>query len=427
LSEAIRREAVTCALAGIAAVDPGDLVRRALATQHVDGDVTLFAVGKAAGPMAAAAVAALAGTIRQGVVISPEAVALSSARMACFVGGHPVPNEQGADGARELVRLVAGLRPGETLFCLISGGASSLMTLPPDGISIADIAAATSSLMRAGATIQELNCVRKHLDQLKGGRLTALASPARVVALVLSDVVGDSMDTIASGPTVADPTTVADAVAVLQRHGVWDQVAPSVRAHLERGDDESPKPGDPRLARAINRIIGSNVTAAIAACDQARNMGYVSQVVTTSLTGEASEIGASVARQTREECQRTGKKVALIFAGETTVTVKGSGAGGRNQELALGAAIAMEGDSGMAVASLGTDGIDGPTDAAGAVADGESVARARALGFDARATLAANDSHTFWKALGALVRTGPTGTNVMDIVVALAVPQQTRV
>jgi hydroxypyruvate reductase len=416
---------VTCALAGIAAVDPGDLVRGALATQHLDGDITLVAVGKAAGPMAAAAIAALAGTVRQGVVISPELVKLSSARIAGFVGGHPVPNQRGADGAREIARLVRGLRPGETLLCLLSGGASSLMTLPPDGISVADVAAIASALMRAGATIQELNCVRKHLDQLKGGRLAVLASPARVVALVLSDVVGDSLDTIASGPTVADPTTVANAVAVLQRHGVWEQAPPSVRAHLERADDESPKPGDPGLARAVNRIIGSNATAATAARDQARNMGYLATVVTTSLIGEANEIGADIVRQTREECNRTGKRVALIFAGETTVTVKGSGAGGRNQELALGAAIAMDGISGMAVASLGTDGIDGPTDAAGAVADGESAARARALGLDPRATLVANDSHTFWKALGALIRTGPTGTNVMDIVVSLAVPQKT--
>lgn len=413
---------MTCALAGIAAVDPGDLVSRALATHHIEGDVTLVAVGKAAGSMARAALTALAGTVRQGVVISPYPTTLPNERVTCFVGGHPVPSERGADGARELVRVTRGLRPGEMLLCLISGGASSLMTLPPAGISVSDMATTTSLLMRAGATIQELNCVRKHLDELKGGRLAALAFPARVVALVLSDVVGDSVATIASGPTVADPTTIADAIAVLRTRGIWDRVPTSVRVHLESGADESPKAGDPRLERALNRIIGSNVTAATAACAQARAMGYTAQVVTTSLTGEASDAGAAIARQAREECERVGKRVALIFAGETTVTVRGTGSGGRNQELALGAAMAMDCIPGMAVASLGTDGVDGPTDAAGAVADGESVARARALGLDPAATLAANDTHTFWKALGGLVRTGPTGTNVMDIVVALAAP-----
>jgi glycerate 2-kinase len=211
---------------------------------------------------------------------------------------------------------------------------------------------------------------------------------------------------------------------VLRSHDLWNVVPETVRAHLERGTDESPKPGDPRLNRSASYIIGSNVTAAAAACAQARSLGYAARVVTTSLTGEASSVGAGIARSTREECARTGTRVALIFAGETTVTVRGSGTGGRNQELALGAALEMDGarEMEMAVASLGTDGVDGPTDAAGAVADGDSVRKARALGLDPAAALATNDTHRFWKAIGALVRTGPTGTNVMDIVVALAAP-----
>jgi glycerate 2-kinase len=422
LSEAIRRDAVTCALAGIAAVDPGDLVRRALAQIHLEGNVTLVAAGKAAGSMASAAIVALAGTVRSGVVISPDPTATSHDRIMSFVGGHPVPNERGVEGARAIVGVVEPLRAGDTLLCLISGGASSLMTLPAAGLSVHEVASTTTLLLRAGATIQELNCVRKHLDQLKGGRLAALAFPARVVALILSDVVGDSLPTIASGPTVADPTTIGEATSVLRAHGLWDLVPAAVRVHLENGEDESPKPGDPRLERSVNRIIGSNVTAADAACAQARSLGYSARVVTTSLTGEASAVGADIVRDTRGECKRQARKVALIFAGETTVTVSGPGSGGRNQELVLGAAIAMDGTPGMAVASLGTDGVDGPTDAAGAVADGESITRARALGLDPAVALAANDTHTFWKGLGGLVRTGPTGTNVMDIVVALAVP-----
>ena len=413
---------MTCALAGIAAVDPGDLVRRALELQPVQGDVSLVAVGKAAGSMASAAVATLAGAVRQGVLIAPDPVVMEYGPITCFVGGHPLPNERGADGARAITRMVEELRSDETLLCLISGGASSLMTLPAIGLSVEDLASTTTLMLRAGATIQELNCVRKHLDRLKGGRLTALAFPSPVVALVLSDVVGDSLSTIASGPTVPDPTTIADAISVLRSHALWDLVPAAVRTHLENGTDESPKPGDPRLERSATRIIGSNVTAADAACAQARALGYMARVVTTSLTGEASAVGVDVVRSARDECSRAGTRVALIFAGEPTVTVHGAGTGGRNQELVLGAAIAMDGVRGMAVASLGTDGVDGPTDAAGAVADGESLGRARVLGLDPAATLAANDTHTFWKALGALVRTGPTGTNVMDIVVALAVP-----
>jgi glycerate 2-kinase len=421
MSEAIRRDAVTCALAAIAAVDPGDLVRGALERYRIGGDVALVAVGKAAGTMMTAAAGILGERVQRGVAISPDPVKCADG-VSCYVGGHPVPNERGAEGARAVLALAESLGSGDTLLCLVSGGASSLMALPADGLTVADMASTTSLLLRAGASIQELNCVRKHLDKLKGGRLAATAFPARVVALVLSDVVGDSLTTIASGPTVADPTTVAEAIAALEARGIWDAVPDAVRAHLKRGTDESPKPGDPRLASAESHIIGSNVTAAEAACAQARALGYAARVVTTSMTGEASSVGAEIVRALRDEVARAGSRVALVYAGETTVTVRGSGVGGRNQELALGAAIEMDGASGMAVASLGTDGVDGPTDAAGAVADGESIRRARARGRDPVTALAANDTYNFWKSLGALVRTGPTGTNVMDIVVAAAVP-----
>lgn len=413
---------MTCALAGIAAVDPADLVGLALGRLRFAGDLSLVAVGKAAGPMSAAAVSALAGTIRRGVVISPNAIASPSPRLKYHVGGHPLPNEEGVAGAEAMVKMLGDMRPGETLLCLVSGGASSLMTLPAHGLTLDDVSQTAVLLMRAGATIDELNCVRKHIDRLKGGRLAALAFPSPLVALVLSDVIGDSLATIASGPTVGDPTTVDDAVTILRSHQLWDRVPPSVRDHLARGEDESPKPGDPTLAAADNRIIGSNVTAAVAACAQARALGYDARVATTSLAGEASRVGAEIVLQTVQELRRQSRPVALVFAGETTVTVRGTGSGGRNQELAMAAAIAMDGLGHMAVASLGTDGIDGPTDAAGAVGDGDSMARGRMVGLDANALLAANDSHAFWKALGGLVRTGPTGTNVMDVVVALARP-----
>jgi glycerate 2-kinase len=426
MSEAIRRDAVTCALAGIAAVDPGDLVRSALEQHPVDGHVSLIAVGKAAGAMASAAVGVIGSSVRRGVVISPDPVAIRVDGMSCFVGGHPIPNERGAQGARAIVEMAGSLRADETLLCLVSGGASALTTLPAADLSVGDVASATRLLLRAGATIDELNCVRKHIDRLKGGRLASLAFPARVVALVLSDVVGDSLATIASGPTVADPTTIADAISVLRSRGVWKELPGSIRAHLESRADESPKPGDPRLAHAESHVIGSNVTAAEAACSQARALGYAARIVTTSLTGEAGVVGGEIVTALRDERERVDDRVALIYGGETTVTVRGAGTGGRNQELALCAAIAMDGVPGMAVVSLGTDGVDGPTDAAGAVADGDSIGKARAYGLDAHAALAANDAHTFWKSIGGLVRTGPTGTNVMDIIVALAVPDGIR-
>jgi glycerate 2-kinase len=422
MSEAIRRDAVTCALAGIAAVDPGDLVRSALDRHRVDGDVSLIAVGKAAGSMASAALGVIGPSVRRGVIISPDPVTIDANAIACFVGGHPIPNERGAEGARAVLEVVESLRADETLLCLISGGASALTTLPASGISVDDVASATTLLLRAGAPIEQLNCFRNHIDQLHGGRLASLAVPARVVAFVLSDVVGDSLATIASGPTVADPTTIADAIAVCRSCGVWDRLPASIRLHLESATDESPKSGDPRLRHAENYVIGSNVTAAAAACSQAQALGYAARIVTTSLTGEASVAGAEIVKAARDECARVGERVALIYAGETTVTVHGTGTGGRNQELVLGAAIAMDGVPGIAVVSLGTDGVDGPTDAAGAVADGDSISKARSHGLDARAALAANDTHTFWKSIGALVRTGPTGTNVMDIIVAVARP-----
>lgn len=372
--------------------------------------------------MAGALVALLGDRIGEGVLISSQPVSITKS-IRCFVGGHPVPNEQGAAGARDIVSMLTGLDPDDTVLCLISGGASSLMALPPDGITVDDIVATTRLLLHAGATIAEFNCVRKHLDLLKGGRLAAIAHPARVVALVLSDVVGNSLSTIASGPTVADPSTFADAIAVLESHQLLERVPDSVREYLLAAKSDSPKPGDDRLAEARSIVIGSNVTAAEAACAQATSLGYEARVVTTALTGEASTTGADIVRQIREARDAApDRRVALIYGGETTVTVHGTGTGGRNQELVLGAAIAMDGVDGLVVTSLGTDGVDGPTDVAGAVADGASIARAKALGLDPAASLSNNDSYRFWKALGALVRTGPTGTNVMDIVVALGVP-----
>ena len=432
-------------MAGIRAVDPYTIVAEALrrAPGEATGEnsaVTVVAAGKGAAAMARAAADTLGDRIDRGVILAPVPVDAPSARWRVYRGGHPIPSDEGVRAAREIHQLVCALDGSTTLLCLISGGASALMMLPPDDVPLADAQAVTTALLRAGATIAELNCVRKHIDQLKGGRLARLAAPAAVVALILSDVVGDPLDVIASGPTVPDPTTIADAIGILRNRGVWEQTPASVRRHLESGGDESPKPGDSCFATTVSVLVGNNGKAAEAARAHAESLGYDATVVTTTLTGESRDVGASIAQHAlalQAHRAPNAPPQCLVYAGETTVTVTGSGIGGRNQELALAAAIVLDGSRGITLASIGTDGIDGPTDAAGAVADGRTLPRARALGearspaagwltqllparalgLDASRALATNDAYPFWRALGDLVITGPTGTNVMDLIV----------
>ena len=410
------KAAVDCALAGIRAVDPYTIVSGALKTANL-GPVSVVSVGKAAAAMARGASATLGDHVRRGIIIAPGDIDPPDERWTTYRGGHPIPTEAGVIGARAIFDLAESLGADDTLLCLISGGASALMTLPADGISLADTQTLTDQLLRAGATITELNCVRKHIDALKGGRLARLASPARVIAFVLSDVIGDPLDVIASGPTVPDQTTIADAIQVLQARKVWERTPVPIRRYLESGVDESPKADDPCFANVTATVIGNNTKAAEAARNRAMALGYEAQVMTTTEAGEAREVGARLA-DFAQALQRTmTAPQALIFAGETTVTVTGSGRGGRNQELALAAAIALKGTTGITLVSVGTDGIDGPTDAAGAVADSQTIVRASALGLDARAALENNDAYPFWQALGDLIVTGPTGTNVMDLIV----------
>jgi len=414
-------DAVRCALAGIAAVDPVVLVERALTGHSYGPNVSLVAIGKAAPAMAAAVADMLGPYLRRGIVIAPTPVSLPGAPIVAYCGGHPIPSAEGVRGAQAVHRLAGSLAAEDVLLCALSGGASALMTLPPDDVPLDDVCDVTQLLLDAGATIDELNCVRKHLDRLKGGRLAALAFPARVEALVLSDVIGDPIATIASGPTVPDPTTLEDAVGVLRSRGVWDRVPERVRDHLHVAH-ESPKPGDMRFSRTRTRVIGSNAIAAEGAAAHARALGYDARVVSTSLAGEARAVGARIADEARAMRSALTKPLALIHGGETTVKVTGTGLGGRNQELALAAAIALDGVDGVTITSIGTDGIDGPTDAAGAVADGTTIARATARGLDARAALRDNDSYRFWTGLGDVVTIGRTGTNVMDLVIVTIMP-----
>ena len=281
----------------------------------------------------------------------------------------------------------------------------------------------TELLLRSGAGIRELNTVRKHLEVLKGGRLAALAEPAAITALILSDVVGDPLDVIASGPVSPDPTTFEDAIDVLRSRGIWSAVPESVRAHLLRGRKaavpETPKPGDPTFRGVCTRIVGNAALAALRAAEKAEQLGYRAFVDSTVVTGEARQVGESIAERVLS-LLRSGEAVCAVWAGETTVTVRGDGRGGRNQELVLSSALRLDGHDGVLVFSAGTDGIDGPTDAAGALATGSTVARARRLRFEPEEHLERNDSYPLFDALGDLVKTGPTGTNVMDLMLALA-------
>jgi hydroxypyruvate reductase len=323
----------------------------------------------------------------------------------------------------DLVKLVEGAGLDDLVVCLISGGGSALLTLPAGGITLQDVQVVTGLLLRAGATINELNAVRKHMSGVSGGQLARVAAPARVLSLILSDVTGSPLDTIASGPTVPDPTTFADALTVLERYGVMERVPVSVLDRLERGVAgevaETPKPGDPLFRKVTNLLVASNVLAVEAAAGKARTLGFNTSIVSTYLEGEARVVGqvlAGMAREVVEYGRPLERPACLLFGGETTVTVRGQGIGGRNTELALSAALALDGlGAGVVVASLATDGGDGVSPSAGGIVDGRTLVRGRAMGLDAQASLDNNDSYTYLAALGDAIMTGPTGTNVNDI------------
>jgi hydroxypyruvate reductase len=340
--------------------------------------------------------------------------------------GHPIPDDAGQSGAGRVLDLARAAGKRDLVFCLISGGGSALLPLPVEGITLADLQALTDALLGCGATINEINAVRKHCSQIKGGQLARAAHPAEVVALMLSDVVGNPLDVIASGPTVPDRTTFADAQSVLEKYGIADAVPESIVHHLRQGIEgrvpETPKPGDPLFDGVQNEVIGSNAIAAQAALTQAEALGFNTLLLSTYIEGEAREVAkvmAAIAKSLSVEGWPCAKPACLIAGGETTVTLQGEGKGGRNQELALAAAIALDGWEGVTIVALATDGTDGPTDAAGAIIDGTTVARAGAAGMSAEAYLARNDSYTFFDRLGDLIRTGPTNTNVNDLTFVL--------
>jgi len=427
----LRRDAETILHRAIEAVEPERLVHDALAAREsrrpLRGRIRLIGFGKAAAAMARGAVGALGDRIDGGVLIVPAGEeSQAPGGLDVFGGGHPLPDQGGVAGSRAIRQLAREASTDDLLICLIAGGGSSLLSVPPDGVPVEDVQEVTQLLLGTGAIIGEINCVRKHLDELKGGRLARDVAPARVLALVLSDVPGDPLDIIASGPLAPDPTRFDEAVSILRSYGLWDRVPHSVRGYLDRGVcgelPESPKKADRCFERIETEIVGNGQTAAQAACVAAEELGYDAQLLSTTLVGEAREAGkflAETALTLTRVADGDRPPTCVVTCGETSVAVRGDGIGGRNQELALGAAIGLDGVPGVLLASMGTDGIDGPTDAAGAVVTGETRRRSRELGMDCESTLARNDAYSLLRSLDDLIVSGPTGTNVADIQVLL--------
>jgi hydroxypyruvate reductase len=343
--------------------------------------------------------------------------------------GHPNPDEAGIQGTGSILDILSRLSERDLAIMLLSGGASALLEQPAPGISLQDLQILTDLLLRSGATITQVNTVRKHISQVKGGRLAQVVARrgARATIIVVSDVVGSPLDSIGSGPFAPDPTTFADAWSILQQHDLVEHIPDSIGKHLQNGLQgqvaDTPKPGDPVFERINHTIVADNRAAGEAVVDRAEALGFHSLLLTTYLEGEAREAGSFVAALAKEEARHNHplpRPACLVLGGETTVTVRGSGLGGRNQELALAAGMALDGWEGLLVLTLATDGTDGPTDAAGAIVTGRMVRRARDLGLEPADYLERNDSYNFFSTLGDLVVTGPTGTNVNDLTIVLA-------
>jgi len=437
LTPSTRRYALQIFRAALAAADPREAVLRHLTWDgHIlragsrryrlsEFDcVRVIGAGKAGAAMAGAVERVLGTSIAGGVVNVPDDVPDTHdipttrkntrlRRIRLNACGHPMPDARGHAGASEILEIARQSGPRDLLICVISGGASAMLPVPTRPLTLAKKQDITRRLLTAGANIHELNTVRKHLSGIKGGQLASAAHPATVLTLILSDVIGDDLDVIGSGPTVPDRSTTADALAVLRKYRV-----PVSPAWLH----ETPKPGDPAFACVHNLIVGNNRLAIDGAARKARELGFRPLVLSSSIDGETRDVArmhAAIARdmldRSRSIRRPARRPTCVLSGGETTVTVRGHGMGGRNQEFVLAAAIAIEGFDGITVFSAGTDGIDGPTPAAGAIADSQTIASARALGLDPQVFLDDNDSYHFFERMKSLVITGPTGTNVMDV------------
>jgi hydroxypyruvate reductase len=372
--------------------------------------------------MAGAMEEIVGAALDDGIVIVKYAHSGRLNKIKVVEAGHPIPDEAGASATREVIAALSRATEDDLILCLLSGGGSALLSCPAEKISLQDKQTMTRLLLDCGAKIHEINAIRKHISQVKGGRLAKLAYPATIVSLILSDVVGDPIETIASGPTAPDGSAFSDCWRIIEQYGLTGRIPTSVRDFLQRGVQgsvaETPKPGDPIFEKVQNVIIGNNRTALLAAKERAEELGFNTLILSGFIEGEAREAAifhAAIAKEILSTDNPVRRPACVISGGETTVTIRGDGLGGRNQEFALAAAVHIEGADSAVVLSAGTDGTDGPTDAAGAIIDGKTVQRGKSQGLDASAYLRRNDSYHFLQATDDLLITGPTFTNVMDL------------
>jgi len=435
----LRQDAQKIFDAGLQAVDPKVAVHKylKLESEHLRvgeqtyqlsdfNNIFVVGAGKAGAPMAAAVEEALGDRLSAGVINVKYGHTEPLNKIKINEAGHPVPDQAGLWGTLEIVEFLEGAGKKDLIICLISGGGSALLPLPVDGISLAEKQELTEKLLACGATINEINTIRKHISKIKGGQLARLAFPATLITFILSDVVGDPLDAIASGPAVPDTSTFQDVNDILSRYGIWHDIPIPIQSHIQKGINgeipETPKSGDEIFSKLQNVIVGSNTQAVLAAKNEAQNLGYNTLMLSSLMEGETKEV-AGVHSAIAKEILKTGNPVkppaCLISGGETTVTLRGDGKGGRNQEFVLAAAIDISGLEPVVILSGGTDGTDGPTDAAGAICDGQTISKAKKRGMNAMGYLSKNDSYSFFKPLNDLLITGPTKTNVMDLRIIL--------
>ncbi len=444
MREPLRQQARAIFDSGLEAADPYPILSKRL--QEVPGEgfrfgdepwvfplpgdggrIRIVGAGKAAGSLARALESRLSGREYTGRIVVKHGHGVPLDRVALEEGGHPLPDEAGLRATERLLSELEGGREEDRIFFLLTGGASALLVAPAEGISLDDKIRTTELLLRSGADIRELNAIRKHLSRVKGGRLAEWMAPASTLGLVVSDVIGDDLSSIGSGPAVADPTTFSDCLEIVARYGLKEKLPGKVRERLEAGARgklaETPKASHPSLAKASHVILASNRLSLQAASDRASALGFESEIFRADMVGDVHGVARDFTSRLLDLAGR-GRPAALLAGGELTLVVKGAGLGGRNQEFALACAPHLKEVPGLLVLSAGTDGTDGPTDAAGAFADGSSWDRARRMGLDPERALAENDSYHFFEPLGDLLKTGPTGTNVNDLVIGLVAPRE---
>jgi glycerate 2-kinase len=432
-----RKEATEIFLAGVESVKPDNLIRRYVSVinnnlkiDKLDFDLSTISniyvvgAGKASAAMAQTIEHILGSRITEGHIITKYEHSVPLKFIGTTEAGHPVPDDNGIKGTGKILSIVKKAEKDDLVICLISGGGSALLADVPEGCTLDDLKKVSSILLKTGANITEMNCIRKHLSAVKGGQLSRAAAPARVVSLILSDVIGDPLDVIASGPTAPDPSTFADALSIISKYNIGNEIPEHILQILKDGlvnkRQETLKKSDKILTLTTNLIIGTNKLALSTAQQKAESLGYDSHIITNNLDSDVSEVASYITELAKHVCnQKTSNKTCLLFAGEPTVKVKGNGLGGRNQHLALMSAVLLKDIPDITFLSGGTDGSDGPTDATGAVVDSLTLQKAFDLGLNPEQFIENSDSYSFFKQAGGLIITGPTQTNVMDLMIAL--------